>query len=235
MSLFLAGEDPKQINVSHGFLQFINFLASLLHTVCRIAEEELDNQGWQIVIAFLWSTWQRSVMLYLWCISRFHLLEGFDADNTTPKLALISLPTHLLKLRCNDHMNKADYMCNWAFELLRNDAGSKALDFRTFHQRFNTKFGNINPRLVHLFHPCDPFDWRKPLTKLTILSYIGALRGQMDMMALYVMDHHLCTVEDLLVGGGQISRYTTQRPVLANQCFGTQSLISVCEVRERYV
>lgn len=42
------------------------------------------------------------------------------------------------------------YMCNWAFELLRSDRASVALDFRTFNERFAQLFGHLPPRCIAL-------------------------------------------------------------------------------------
>ncbi len=95
MALWLAGEDSTKTTSKHSFLQFSNLLASLLHTTCYIAEQEHEKQGWHLVLVFLWSTWQRSVMLYLWYIVKTHLLEGFDPDDTTPRLTLTSLPKYI--------------------------------------------------------------------------------------------------------------------------------------------
>lgn len=147
MGLWLAGADQKKSDVKHGFLGFVNLLATLLQIACRLAEQKSEHQGWHTVIVFLWSTWQRSVLLYLWCIMRTHLLEGFDADNTTPKLALTSLPKYI-KSRLVSDASKSDYMCNWAYEVLRNEPGSQALDLRRLHNRFVANFGDKMPRLV---------------------------------------------------------------------------------------
>lgn len=156
MSLWLGGEDSTKSSSKHGFLQFTNLLASLLHIACRIAEQEHKKQGWQVVVIFLWSTWQRSVMLYIWYLIKAHLLEEFDPDDTTPRLTLTSPPNYIKSIYDNE-INKAGYMCNWAYEVLRNDAGSRALDFRRFHQRFNAKFGDKNPRSVRSSCPAKLF------------------------------------------------------------------------------
>jgi hypothetical protein len=230
MALWLAGEDSTKTTNKHGFLQFTNLLASLLHTACRIAEQEREKEGWHVVIMFLWSTWQRSVMLYLWCIIKAHLLEGFDPDDTTPRLTLTSLPNYI-KSHYYNETNKADYMCNWAYEVLRNDAGSKALDFRRFHQRFNAKFGDKNPRSVHSSCPVELSASSERISQFLIL--IDALRGQMKRIALFAMERHLCTAVGSLVGGDRASRHTTLKAALANQCSGRQNPTSVCKAQEQ--
>ena len=43
---------------------------------------------------------------------------------------------------------KSEYMCGWAFELLRNHEVCFGVDFRRFHQRFATALGRFSPRCL---------------------------------------------------------------------------------------
>jgi hypothetical protein len=124
-------------------------------------------------------------------------------------------------------------MCNWAYEVLQNNAGSTALDFRRFHQRFNAKFGNKKPRSVRLLScPVELSASSECISQFLIL--IDALRGQIERIALFAMEHHLCTAVGSFVGGDRASRHTTLKAALADQCSGKQNHINVFKVQEQY-
>ncbi|EUC31213.1 hypothetical protein COCCADRAFT_6882 [Bipolaris zeicola 26-R-13] len=89
---------------------------------------------------FLWSAWQRSIMLYLWAVMDHHLnntrsqRDGMFAIGNTPLLQRTMQRSSEAAATNGDlEMSQIPpYMCQWAFRLLREDLGSVAQDFRQF-------------------------------------------------------------------------------------------------------
>ena len=130
-----------------------NALAEILEASSALASQcssSVEQQHWYIVRAALWSSWQRSIMLYhlanLGEVLRLGLPLGFPFDNnvrsTTPSPGL---SVHEISKSHAAH-GKARAMCSWAFELLRTEPVCLGMDFRTFHQRYLQLWSNAPAR-----------------------------------------------------------------------------------------
>lgn len=132
-----------------------NILAELLEASSGLAPKCVSNaehQQWFIVRAALWSSWQRSVMLYHYANLRdaLEMRMGFTG-NQRRRINLRStnpnpgLSVHEMSNLQAAH-GKARSMCSWAFELLRTEQVCLGMDFRTFHQRYLQLWGNAPAR-----------------------------------------------------------------------------------------
>ena len=136
------------------------------------AEEGMHDTRWLIVCAFLWTSWQRSSMILLWC-SLGSQLCGFSykADsfnslnrmgiNIIPEISISRSQRSLEELRCTP------YLCGWAYQSLLNDRANIAMDLRYFHELYHAHFGerpsvcNRNPTPTqcdgNASHNCERF------------------------------------------------------------------------------
>ncbi|EXJ74219.1 uncharacterized protein A1O5_02514 [Cladophialophora psammophila CBS 110553] len=105
------------------------------------------EQGMAIVKVFLWSAWQRSVMLHFYYVIGVQLAHGYSSTWNT-LLAVRGLH-ELENLSRDAYRGKCtDYLCNWAFELLRTSRTSVGLDFRRMISRFDAHFGGRHGRCI---------------------------------------------------------------------------------------
>ena len=112
------------------------------------AEEGMQNAKWLIVCAFLWSSWQRSLMIHFWsCMAG--QLGGFNYE-TTSNLYRRGL-THIPEIYMSrsrqqiEELRRTPYLCGWALRSLRNDRANIAMDLRYFHELYHTHFGQRPP------------------------------------------------------------------------------------------
>jgi len=127
-----------------GMMQrFVDLLAELLDTVdqnvSRLPDSELFDNF--ILKAFLWTAWQRSMMLLF-----YYVLERQLEDYSSQMNQLLAIRgTRLLSKNTlasqwdydvGRPVDVSKYMCSWAFELLRMHRAAVGLDFRTFHIRY---------------------------------------------------------------------------------------------------
>lgn len=114
---------------------------------------------WVIVKAFLWSSWQRSLMLYYWDVLRMQLSFGFDfsSNKFLAIQGLASIPELFVQhdLQQLEHGKKTPYMCRWAYELLRNDRACVAMDLCRFHECYSNLFGDTPARCMGEQKQCD--------------------------------------------------------------------------------
>lgn len=109
--------------------------------------DDQHEQGRAILKAFLWTAWQRSVMLYFYYVVGVQLSEGYSSSWNT--LLAVRGVKRLDSLVAEDYRgDSVDYLCNWAFELLRTSRSSLGLDFRRMLRRFDEKFLNYEARCV---------------------------------------------------------------------------------------
>ena len=128
---------------------FLDTVADLIGTASKLsssADSEPAKQGWFLVRAFLWTSWQRCNMIYFFTFVRKYLEEGFE-DNDGQTLVLrgmeISPGLSIQEMsRKYADLHKPQYMCGWAFELLRNNPICIGLDFRRFFFRYFKAFGD---------------------------------------------------------------------------------------------
>ncbi len=144
--------DPGCINA---LLDTANIIAGLLEIISRSASIATDDEiSWRLFIvrAFLWTSWQRCQMIYFHLIADSYLVYG----SSDGKLEDLTLRGTLASSRVTIHefsrqrasLEKSAYMCSWNFELLRINSICIGADFRRFHQRYNTAFGNYPARCL---------------------------------------------------------------------------------------
>ena len=106
-----------------------------------------QGQGRAILQMFLWAAWQRSVMLYFYYILRVQLALGSNSEWN--RMLVIRGLERLSDLSSDDYRGDGiQYMCNWAFELMRLNRSSIGLDFRTQLSRFDKQFGDRPARCL---------------------------------------------------------------------------------------
>ena len=128
----------------HWLHEYPDMLAELLEASSDLTSQSLssaEHHLWFIVRSALWSSWQRSSMLYHYALMRDALEGGFSGsqggmvDQLRSTIPNPSLSVHQMSSLYAAH-GKAQYMCSWAFELLRTEPVCLGMDFRTFHQRY---------------------------------------------------------------------------------------------------
>jgi hypothetical protein len=163
------------LTFAQGILQYINVLADLIdeydtldnaaslwvtepfsdpapsvQALRRVLFPEVDEgqvHGRAILRVFLWTAWQRSVMLYFYYILRIQLIHGYSPEWSS--LFAIQGIERLSHLDSYDYRGDGiDYMCNWAFEVLRTSRSSLCLDFRTMLSRFDSHFDGRSGRCI---------------------------------------------------------------------------------------
>ena len=135
---------------AHLVLQaFLDTVADLIGTASKLfssADSEPAKQSWFVVRAFLWTCWQRCNMIFFFIIVRGYPKIGFqDHSRSTRVLRGMEISPGLsLQEMSRKHANlyKPQYMCGWAFELLRNDPSCIGFDFRRLFFRYSTAFGD---------------------------------------------------------------------------------------------
>lgn len=138
-------------------LQYVDANMGLLKLASQLAHDssiDSRNSSWIIVKAFLWSSWQRAVMLYYWALMKG---LGYDISSLASIRGLASTPELFAQhnLQQLEHGRKTPYMCRWAYELLRNDRACVAMDLRRFHECYNSLFGNRPARCMDGQKQCD--------------------------------------------------------------------------------
>ena len=125
-----------------GVRDFLMFLEKLL-TIA--SQRDSGTQAWFIVCTALWTSWQRVNMLYLFAIVSKEIHLGYRAFvggelasrefQIAPRVSIQDMS------RIVASQDKAYYMCSWAFELLAKEPCCIGGDFRRFHERFNSAWG----------------------------------------------------------------------------------------------
>lgn len=143
-----------------GMLQdFVDTTADLLSTASILsssADTEIARQRWFVVRAFLWTSWQRCTMIYFYSLLQKHLRFGFH-DGDGPSLVLRGMllsPGFSIQQMSRNYasLKKPQYMCAWAFELLRSHPVCIGLDFRRFFFRYSMAFGDRPGRCIRDHH-----------------------------------------------------------------------------------
>ena len=109
---------------------------------------ETDHEhGLSVLKAFLWSTWQRSIKLYFYYVVGVLLWQG--SSSTWISLLAVRGLGRIIELDAQDYRGESTpYLCNWAFELLRTNRTSLALDFRRMIRLFDNHFQGLEGRCV---------------------------------------------------------------------------------------
>lgn len=110
-------------------------------------ETDGHQQSLSVLKAFLWSAWQRSVMLYFYYVIGVQLWQG--SSSTWSSLLAVRGVRRLIDLDVEDYRgDSTQYLCNWAFELLRTTRTSLALDFRRMIYMFDNHFHGLEGRCI---------------------------------------------------------------------------------------
>lgn len=132
---------------SGGEQKMINATAALLRMSFQLSAESAnadEKLSWIIVQAFLWTLWQRNLMLSFWCMLGNQLRNGYDfrvrATNIHGLTSISQISAHLSSQEL-DEKRKAPYMCGWAYQLLRDDRACVTTDLRRFHWCYHGLFG----------------------------------------------------------------------------------------------
>ncbi|MCJ1375298.1 hypothetical protein MMC20_006533 [Loxospora ochrophaea] len=147
MALVVAATvcDPKLKSRLVGpVTEFINASVELLKLSLQIAtEEDTKDARWLVIHAFLWTSWQRCLMLYLW-EGMSCQLEGFDYDeNHYVRLRGVNfIPEIYKKLNRQQlrELRSTPYLCGWAYRSLRGDQACITMDLRHFNKRYRSCF-----------------------------------------------------------------------------------------------
>ena len=135
------------------------------------AEEGMQDARWLIVCAFLWTSWQRSLMIQLWSSMGSQLrgsdYEGNDILYRTKGLSIIPEISISRSRRSLEELRCTPYLCGWTYQSLRNDRANIAMDLRYFHELYHAQFGekpsvcNENPTPTqcdgNASHNCERF------------------------------------------------------------------------------
>ncbi|KAG6990974.1 hypothetical protein G7Y79_00059g091590 [Physcia stellaris] len=144
------GQEP-----THCVKEFIDRVAELLSTASRLAALAVssdEKRSWFLIRAFLWASWQRSIMLYFYGLVCHDVLDGFMSEKPDilnfkifNPIAGMSIQQMSKKFAATE---KPTYMCGWAFELIRSSQSAIALDFRNFFRRFAVAFVDRDGRCI---------------------------------------------------------------------------------------
>ena len=100
-----------------------------------------------VLKSFLWSAWQRSIMLYFSYIIGVQLWHE-SSPKWSSMLAVRGIQ-RLIELEVHSYRgDDVPYLCNSAFELLRTSRSSLALDFRGLINRFDSQFPKAKGRCI---------------------------------------------------------------------------------------
>ena len=140
--------------ISLGVLsELINDVAMLIdHATHSFSDAETpsERRRWYLVRAFLWSSWQRKATLYFSLLLARHLRSGVADDDARRQFLRSFSPVPGISIqemskRCAN-LDKSQYMCSWAFELLRNHPVCLGLDFRRMHRLYSKQFDGYSAR-----------------------------------------------------------------------------------------
>lgn len=134
--------------------ELLNDVAALLDVATHFfsaAKTSTARCKWFITMAFLWVSWQRTIMIYFSFVQAIHLTSGVD-DGLISSAALLQSFSPTLGISLQEMskryatVGKSHYMCTWAFELLRKNPVCIGMDFRRFHQLYSNHFGHYPAR-----------------------------------------------------------------------------------------
>ena len=127
----------------------IDSILVLLETALQLSsEEELQDPRWVIVIAYLWTSWQRCLLLHLW-MRMASQLDGYNYNSNESLYlnGIQSLPKvyQLLSQQQSNKFQCIKYLCGWSFRSLQDDRTNLSMDFRRFFDLYSANFGDRPP------------------------------------------------------------------------------------------
>ena len=146
--------DPTNY-VAGALSPFVDTISELLQSLYEDGSEHAEHlQERFLVTAFLWSAWQRSVMLFFYYTLGGQMRRGYRSDtNEDQRLQ----PTPYSPRQYD--LGRSGYLCRWAYELLRTDPAAAGADLRRFHERYESLYADRLPRCrttdTGVYVPCD--------------------------------------------------------------------------------
>lgn len=115
----------------------------------NFSDSPAKSQSPDVVILFLWTAWQRSIMLLLYYNINSRLYQQ-EAEDPLANLSIggnIMLNCYLRSDLLEEHQIP-QYMCPWALSLIRSRRSNAGLDIRRLLCRYQTQFGDHPPRCI---------------------------------------------------------------------------------------
>ena len=129
--------------------KLLNAILSLLRISVQLSIESGEHDiRWAVTCVFLWTSWQRMLMLYLWMNTNSQL-RGFDYEsNPFSNVRTLKVIPEIFSLLSREHIEqrkKVPYLCGWTSRLLRNNQANIAMDLRYFYELYGSCFGTRKP------------------------------------------------------------------------------------------
>ena len=148
VDMYDALVDAVKFGVQEPFEDPAPSVQALKAALFPIVLDEHHDESLSVLNAFLWSAWQRSVMLYFYYVIGVQLWHESPSSTWSSLLAIRGV-RRLVDLDATDYRGESThYLCNWAFELLRTNRTSVALDFRRMISRFDDHFQGLQGRCI---------------------------------------------------------------------------------------
>lgn len=143
--------------------RILNDLASLLEETAQkvnAATNVSSCRRWFLATAFLWTTWQRCMMLFrFWQLSLNSYGFAHPGPDILEKIHIQMIPCLGPQSLCGQaELEIPAFLCKWAFEALRASPKLHGLEFRRLLDHLTAKFGHLSPRcLVSQRLQCDGY------------------------------------------------------------------------------
>lgn len=141
-------------DMTMGLDTYLVFLTEQLEAALHMLVKARSSAGtWLILKAFLWQAWQRSTVIHQWYLVHNKLRAGAHMGLD---ISMSYIGRHVKRLEAsaggrvvaNTGRDTPEYMCKWAFELLRTNRAASGLDLGHFIQRYRQAFGHLPARCV---------------------------------------------------------------------------------------
>jgi hypothetical protein len=146
LAIFLAALNPDKPFGGPGMTEAVlNAKIELLRTSLQLSSEQGHTDSrWLIVCAFLWTSWQRFLLLHLW----FYMDNNrggfsYESYGSSRLRGLRTIPVilHLRRKQQLEELHMTPYLCGWAYRTLQNDRACLGMDLRRFHEVYHSCFG----------------------------------------------------------------------------------------------
>lgn len=125
----------------------LNAKLELLRMSLRLSSDpEYCQSRWFVVCVFIWTSWQRFLLLYL--------DQGGDVGGVRG-LRFIPQIFDLMERHQKALGLRTPYLCGWAYTTLQNDQNNVAMDLRRFHELYDNRFKGKNAICGLDFTQCD--------------------------------------------------------------------------------
>ena len=133
------------------FANFINTMSDALRAAIDLSKKEISTELF-IVKAYLWTSWQRMILLYYHWILAMQLPQGYmeHVDIVMTPLKGLDIFKKAIDKSAQNRLDTQvpSYMCNWALRVLQEDKAIVVRDYRRFFQRFSHAFPGHSPRCL---------------------------------------------------------------------------------------